>query len=272
MSKGIYKNYQVNVGNPFQVKSPVGLNPYTVQHVKLPKEEPENILEEEVYTEKPNVKEIEELLAEAKEEAEMIIKEAHLEAARYIDQISADIEKTRETKYKEAYDKGYNEGLKKAEEQYQNILQEANNIKETALLDYEQEMANLEADAIRLILEISRKVIAEEVKTNKNLILSMAAQAFKKCALKDEIVLKVSSEDFEYVHENKEELLASSEGIGELEIKRDSALKSGACIVETPFGSLDASIDTKFNLIQEEFIDSLAGNNFEDNLDEDLNE
>lgn len=272
MSKGIYKNYQINVGNPFQVKSPMGLNPYTVQHVKLPQEDEqlEDVVEEdeEVVEQVSPEKLAEEIIQEAREEADLIIKEAHLEGSKYFNEISQEIEKNKEITYREAFEKGYKEGMLEAEEQYKNIITEASEIRDKSLVDYEQSMASLEADAIKLIMEIAKKVIGDEIKVNKNVLLSMAAQAFNKCAVKDEIVMKVSSDDYDFVIENKEELLASTEGIGGLEIKKDSALKPGACIVETPFGSLDAGIETKLKLIEEEFTDAISGNNIEIHFDD----
>jgi len=42
-------------------------------------------------------------------------------------------------------------------------------------------------------------------------------------------------------------------GIGQLEIVKDQALKLGALILETPYGSVDAGMDTKLKKIEEAF-------------------
>jgi len=94
-----------------------------------------------------------------------------------------------------------------------------------------------------------------EISTNKEVILSLIKQAFEKCSSKENVVLKVSNEDYEYVCANKDVIMGQVEGIGELDIKKDSSLKAGGCIVETPYGTIDAGMETKFKKIENAFRD-----------------
>jgi flagellar assembly protein FliH len=47
--------------------------------------------------------------------------------------------------------------------------------------------------------------------------------------------------------------MGTVEGIGELNIKKDTSLKTGGCIVETAYGTVDASLQTKFKKIESAF-------------------
>ena len=81
----------------------------------------------------------------------------------------------------------------------------------------------------------------------------LVKQAFEKCANRENIVLKAAPEDHEFLVNNKDRLLSMVEGVGELEIKKDTSLKPGGCIVETLYGSMDAGIQIKMKKIEEAF-------------------
>jgi len=246
LSNRIFKNYQVNVGIPVQIRQPV--NFHTVQHAynfsEVKEEEPEQIENEENYAD---------IISKAREEADLLIKEAQLEALRLLDTAEREAVENRLRVEEEARNKGYEEGINEAKRQYEDLLQEAEFIREHARVEYKEVLENIESDAVNVIMCIVRKVIGSEISVNKENILYLVREAFDKCANKENTVLKVSPEDYEYLEGNRERLLSMIEGIGDLEIKKDSSLKAGACIVETPFGSLDAGVQTKLEKIEEAF-------------------
>lgn len=235
----VFKNYQVNLGMPFQVKLP--LNMQTVQKA---------VHNEEIAASADTP---ENAMARAREEAALIIREAELESARMIEDILAEANEKVIEISEEARKEGYESGLGEGRKQYENLIREAEAIKENAKAEYQEILTGIEQDAVHMILEIAKKVIGEEVRLNKENLLNLVKEAFERCANRDMIILKVSSEDFDYLNENKENLLCLVEGIGELELKKDFSLKSGACVVETSFGNLDAGVQTKLRKIEEAF-------------------
>ena len=242
MYNKIFKNNQVNLGTPFQVKIPI--NFHTIKTVEKP-EELEEIAE---AVEDPC-----DLLARAKEEAELILKEAELEAARVIEKAEFEASERKAAIEGEAWQKGYDDGLQAAKGEYEALLQEAESIREQAKTEYNEVLAGIECDAVDMVLEISRKVIGDEIEINKDSVLSLIKHAFERCGCKEGIILKVSADDYDYIVENREKILAVSEGIGDFETKKDLSLKSGDCIVETSFGTIDAGMRTKLKKIEEAF-------------------
>jgi len=246
----IYKNYQINLGVPFQVNQ--SLNFQTIKRVDAGNKEDDR----ELYI-KPqeDVETREQILKSAREEAEMIIKEANYEAERMISEIQNEAIENANAIIEEARQKGFEEGYSEVKKQYEDLLQEAEFIKEHARVEYKEVLESIESDAVNVVLDIARKVLGMEISTNKEVVLGLIKQAFEKCSSKENVVLKVSNEDFDYVCDNKDIILGKIDGIGELDVKKDSSLRAGGCIVETAYGTIDASMETKFKKIEDAFRD-----------------
>jgi len=241
----VFKNYQVNVGIPFQVRNP--LNFQTIKQIAAETEQ-----ESEEASTGTGVS-AEEILEKAREDAALIIKEAQFEVIRLMENAEQEIHQNSIQVEAEARNKGYEEGLNESRKQYEDLIREAEFIKENAKIEYKEVLAGIEADVVETILDVARKVIGTEIIFNKEDILYLVKQAFEKCANKDNVVLKVSADDYEFLVNNRDRLHSMIEGLGEIEIKKDSSMKAGSCILETRFGSIDAGVDTRLKRIEEAF-------------------
>lgn len=253
MSNKIYKNNQVNVGVPFQIKFPVTYQP-PVKNIG-PKADLEQ--DEEQEQEQVDYKALgEEIINKAKAEADMIIKEALLEAKDIIKNASVDVENLKQQVSEEARAEGYETGLAQAKQEYEALIKEAQDIKTQAGIDYKKILDSLEEDSVNTILDIAKKVISKELECKQNILL-LVKDAFEKCSKDRKAILKLSEHDFDFVNEHKDELESMLERSEEIEIKKDLSLKEGGCIIETSFGSIDASVDTKLEKIENDFKDIL---------------
>jgi len=249
-SNKVFKHNQVNVGIPFLIKSPV-----TYQPPVLRTGNPGVKVDPSGHQDIPKVDYRaagEEILNKARTEADYIIKEALLEAKDIMSKASEEIQELRDKALRQAGEEGYEAGIAKAGEEYEGLLREAKEIKEQAGMEYKQVLDSLEADAVNTILDIARKVISRELQCRENILL-LVREAFEKCAKDHKAVLKLSEQDFDYVNENKEELLSLLQRSEEVELKKDLSLKEGGCIIETPFGSIDASAQTRLKKIEDDF-------------------
>lgn len=247
MSNKVYKNYQVNLGMPFQVKPLTNYhNIRTINPLKLEEHE-------EIEAENNSTINAEEIINNAKIEAELIIQEAQYEANRILEITQAEADENKTRIFEEARNDGYDEGLRTAKLEYEDLISEAQQIKDNANQEYKDILDGIESDAINLILDIAKNVIGTEISFNKEDILYLVKQAFEKCANKESVLLKTSAEDYDYIIANKTKLLSMIDNVGELKIKKDNSLKVGSCIIETPYGSIDAGIHTKIKKIEELF-------------------
>lgn len=248
----VFKNNQVIYGRPFQVKTLLNL-----QHIVNSDTDIEFTDDgEDSYELQPDP---EELLERAKQECELILKEASFKADRLIEKAVNEAEKKVGEIMEDAWQKGYSKGMAAACEQSEAILAEAEQIRQSASEEHESILAGLEAEIMELVLKIARKAVAGELATNKNVILQLVEDALPNCSNKKGALLKVSPEDSDYLNENREKLCMAAEGADGLEIKRDSALKPGDCIIDTALGSVDAGVDTRLAKIEEAFKEQFEG-------------
>jgi flagellar assembly protein FliH len=254
----IYKSDQVSVGIPFQISVPLSFQ--TVKMVykaqdELDNYETENDLKERVE-ESMEYKEdtTEDIIRKAEEEAEEIIRNADVEAQRILKAAEEEAFERVQSIENEAMKKGFENGYEEAKRIYEDLLQEAEGIKKNAIKEYNEVMAGIEKDAVEMVLEIARKVIGQEINLNKESILEQVKQALEKCSNREDITIKVSAQDYDFLVDNREKLLSMIDGIENLEIKKDPALKTGDCLVETSFGSIDAGIQTKLKKVEEAFM------------------
>lgn len=252
MYRKVFKNNQINLGTPFQIRTPMDLQLVRPLNTPHPVEE-----ELELVRPQKSVEDItqiaEDIINRANEEAELIIKEAHFEAARIMDEAQVQAEELKTASVEDGKKLGYEEGIVEAQRQYEDMVRQAEEIKNNAIIEYSQVLKGIETDAVNMVMEIAKKVISDEISINKENILFLVKQAFEKCSNKDDVTLKVSPEDYEFMVANKDRMLSLIEGIGEIEIKKEGSLKAGSCIIETPFGSVDAGVQTKLKKIEETF-------------------
>lgn len=241
MSK-VYKSVQVSIGTPkpiinaFRDVIKVNPNEAALEAGSAETEEAaDNIIEDakEMYLR---------IIEEANSEARTIVKAAEDEAQKLL---SA----AKEDGYREGFESGYLESRREA----QSVVDEAADIRE--FLDKRKCDIYKEAEEqiIQLVLDLSKKVIGDELAQNKESILSLVNQALQKCAFKKKLVLKVSLQDYQYILENKNRICKLVEGISDIDIVSDLSLAVGSCIIETPSGEINSSVDTQIREIEKIF-------------------
>ena len=193
------------------------------------------------------------IVEDAKQMYLKIIEEANSEARRILEAAEEEarslLSSSREEGYKEGYESGYLEGKNEA----QSIIDEASEIK--AFIDKRRESLYKEAEEqiVNLVLSISKKVLGQELSQNRETLLSLVNQALQKCTFKNKLVLKISPFDFDFIKENKYRICKMVEGISDIDIVSDLSLPKGSCIVETPSGEVNSSIEVQFNEIKKVF-------------------
>lgn len=250
---GVYKRNQVNIGNPYKIKVQPQFSSAPVQTV-------EEDIETEPDNEEKDLEISQDIIFKAKEEAAIIRREAELEAERLLDEAKAEIKRVSEETYQKAKEEGYQEGEALAQEHYKGIIDEANEYREKCKKVYEDTLAALEHDMIELVLDIASRVVGDEIRKNKEAIVGVIKDTINSCYNHEKVVLRVSCEDYEFVDQNRDRILSEIPDIEMLEIKKDSTLKKGSCIVDTGFGLVDGSVDTRMESIKKAFYDILGEN------------
>jgi len=240
----VFKYNQVTYGRPFQANMPINIR--CIEVLDAGEEGAENNL-------RKSTPDPEKLLEKAKQECDLLLKEAGLEAEKLLEKAELEADKQAEALFEEAWQNGYTEGMEAARVQNEAILAETAQIRQSAAEEHDSILAGMEAEILELVIDTARKAVAGELKTNRDIILQLIRDGLSCCSNKNDAVLKVSPSDFEYLNDHEDKLSTLSEGAEGLQIKKDSMLDPGDCIIETPLGSVDAGVNTKLDKIAEAY-------------------
>lgn len=249
MYNRIFKNNQVTYGRPYPVNIPVTVHKLSIEDISDAEED-----ESEELTDSADP---EMMLENTRHKCEMMTREAELEADRIMEEARQEATGEAQKITEEAWQKGYAEGIDTAAEQSRDILAQAEEMRREAQREHEELIAGMEEEMLGLVMDVAKKVVAGELETDKNVIIKLIRDALPKCSNKNGAVLRVSTEDAETLAENSTELMSGIDGADSLEIKNDSALHKGDCIIETQFGSVDAGVSTRLDKIEEAFNEEL---------------
>lgn len=155
--------------------------------------------------------------------------------------------------------KGYEEGLKKGfEEAYHKIQTDsAGSLGKFDQMVEEAEKAKIEIFRanerflIELVFRIARMVLLRELKTDREYIARLAEELVTRVGVKDNIKIKLNTEDAETIAKLKGGLEKAFGKMNNLNIEISPTVKQGGCQVETEWNAIDASVETQLQGIYE---------------------
>ncbi len=257
MFEKVYKNRIINMDTPFKIDIDNDDEYDELEDKSKDSSENSNDIFEG-YPEQQEV-EFEEKESDAQNEASAIVESAKEEARIIISNAREEIEAEKTRIFEETINKAYEEALQKAKAEYEDLLNEAVRIRQNAENEYNSILSGMEQDILNIIFEITQKVLEKEIKCDREYIIGLVKQGILKCRNRENLIIKVSAEDYDIIQNNKEVFQAFIDGTGIIEIKKGISLKNGACLIETPCGTVDCGVDTKFKKIREEFEKILTG-------------
>lgn len=154
---------------------------------------------------------------------------------------------------KEAYEKGFAQGERDGLEmgqkrieailhQFKNILLEIDQQRETLYHFYEKEM-------LQLVVSLSKKIIHHETSVNPEIILKTLQEAIQYLVDQKKVVIHLNPVDYQYLLTRSE---TSPLALGDQERVRvieDPSITRGGCLLETPYGRIDATLESQFDEI-----------------------
>ncbi|MDD4296667.1 MAG: FliH/SctL family protein [Ruminiclostridium sp.] len=241
----VYKKYQVNMCNPYQMKPKKATQPNkgVISPVNNAKDEADDILEN------------------AQLEAEKILKKANEEANAILEAAQEEIAAFMQNAMQQAKEEGYKNGEELARKHYQILLEEAEAFKQQAKEALEDTVSSMEEEMVDTVLEISKKIMGIELSQNRDVIIGLIRTALLGSSLSGEAVVHVCPDDYDYVEENKDKLLLAGKNNRNIEIYKDCGMEKGECLIETEYGSVESSIEAQYSGIERSFKELLGNDN-----------
>ena len=154
---------------------------------------------------------------------------------------------------REAYEKGFAQGEKdgldlgekkalKVVENIENFFTEMSNLRKEILKQYERQI-------LELIFSIAKKIIHHQIGSDEKAIEDTVLKALHLAVEKSKIALRVNPEDFDYVERLRPEFFAKFKELKSIVVTSDPSITRGGCFLETPYGDVDARIETELEMI-----------------------
>ena len=120
-------------------------------------------------------------------------------------------------------------------------------------------LAELRPYVVRLAVEIARRIVQRELRTDPGLIARTAESALEQIAAASDVRVRVHPLDARLLEQTMSEIVSAPDRAAAVEIVPDGSIERGGCVVESDRGIVDARLRTQFEEMQTRLLDSLEG-------------
>ncbi|MDD2671944.1 MAG: FliH/SctL family protein [Syntrophales bacterium] len=163
-------------------------------------------------------------------------------------------ERERQAALKEAYEKGFAEGVKAGIESEKARSASAVAASSTALRELatlrKKTLERVEPEILDLAVSIAEKIIQREVSAGRDVFVGVLKSAVRDILDREGIRIKLNPKDYQYVMEVDPNILEGLEGIKNPEFESDAGIREGGVVVETRFGEVDARIEKQLEEVR----------------------
>ncbi|SDL74142.1 flagellar assembly protein FliH [Sediminibacillus halophilus] len=208
------------------------------------------------------LKQVQEDLAKARNEAEFITKEAERQIANERNDWESEKKRLYEEVKQSAYESGFETGRSDAQKQYEELVEKARELADLAQQDYQTIVDKSEDTILTLSIKAASKIVHHELETT-DAFLGIVKSVLKEAKQQENIAVYIHPDEYQLVISQQDELRNIVVGEAQLQFYPDIELARGSCIVETSFGRIDASVDTRLMELREKLFEALRENSDE---------
>lgn len=185
----------------------------------------------------------EELLEQARKEAETILATAKAEALKIAD----DAQKEAEMLFEQQKIEGYNAGASKMQEDLENektrMQEELIQLKHKLKSDHEAKMASMESDIVDAIVAVFNRVFDIQFDNKKQILLHLVNNTLMNVEVGKEFHIRVSEANYKFIESRIGDIKEKIGNDINVEIVNDMTLGPEDCIIETESGVFNCGID-----------------------------
>lgn len=193
------------------------------------------------------------IVEEARRKAQQIVGEAQEEAKRLIDEIRLHASMAHKEAMEKGIEEGREEGRRLGREEYQKLFDTARDMYQQAIRERERLLASAETELARLSIKVAERIIGQEVRSAGEVIMGVVRQALSGIKDREEVLIRVSPDDYHIVNADRTSLARLVEGMKNFELVVDGKVEAGGCIIETNLGNIDARLSTQLSAIAAAF-------------------
>ncbi len=192
---------------------------------------------------------------EAEQEAERVKQQAQQEADHMRQEAENEVSKIRQDAYDEGYKAGHEEGFNTGKPEVERLVEQLHHIIDRTLEKRAEIIEESETQLINLVLMITKKVVKVISENQKNVVINNVIQALRKLKSRGEVLIKVNLDDVELTTDHVKDFMRMVDNVQSVTVVEDSTVDKGGCIIETDFGEIDARISSQLQEIEEKIIE-----------------
>lgn len=173
----------------------------------------------------------------------------------------AKLKEIEERAYQEAYELGLIEGTEKAYSDFKGEIKAKLDVLDQMLGLFEKIKVELveesEAQIVQLLQLIAEKIAMSHVEIHNEVILDVIRKVIEDAQTDEDVILKVSNEDFMFIESVRERLDKKLDYLKRVRMEAVDDIKSGGCILETRYGAIDATLDRRLEKVWQAIADKL---------------
>lgn len=163
------------------------------------------------------------------------------------------IEETKQVGYREGYEHGKQEGY----DSYKEKLIEVNNIVDATIKDYHSELDKSTETILGLSVLVAERILENQLTEHPSEFLNIVKAAVHDIKGQPKVSIILNPRNYELVSTHQKELQRIIGKDSKLAIYVNEDLKETDCLIEHPFGQIEANIDSQLTKIREALMDYL---------------
>ena len=191
------------------------------------------------------------LLQETEETIQKRKQELKEEEEKLADKVEAALEDARLTGFEEGYQRGRRDG----EESVRKQMEEARRTIDASRNAYLERLQEAEPTIVAMAVKIAEKIIGKALDEKPEYWLSLAKTVLKEVKEHEDVKIYVHPKHYELTLQKKKELQAIVNHATDIYIYPDQELPGDGCLIETSFGTVDATVDSQLSQIKTQLLE-----------------
>ncbi len=196
---------------------------------------------------------------QSKAEAQRILEEARQQAETIKNETIIQKEKAMKEAKDSGYDAGYQEGLLKAEQEHEALIKTAQQIVSQTEKEYRSVLINSEQDIVQIAIKSAEKILHQKLIDEPENFIKIVKATIKEVIEQSDIMIKVHPNEYGLITEYREEIEQLFPNKAKITLYPDETLSHKSCIVESPYGIIDSSIDTQLEQLKQHLLGLTKG-------------
>ncbi|MCB0411708.1 MAG: hypothetical protein KDD22_04240 [Bdellovibrionales bacterium] len=157
------------------------------------------------------------------------------------------LKEVQERAYREAFELGLLEGTEKAFEERKEEFENRLNYLDSFIHTIEDLKVRLlqenETQIVTLIYQIGKALALKQITEDRSVIVEVVKKIMEDIQSDERIIIRIPPDDHKFIQDLKTTSPKDAEVFSKVKLEVDPNVKSGGCLLDTNFGSIDASIE-----------------------------